>query len=561
MANRRRNVFIRYSLFLALVTMLYIVYGGGEDTASPHRVLCEKNHTSGSSLYPADLLLTQPYYDSANKGLLIFHFLGVLYMFSGLAIVCDDYFVAALDEMVENWNLTPDVAGATLMAAGGSAPELFTSLMGVTVSESDVGFGTIVGSAVFNVLFVIGLCAIFAKQTLKLTWWPLFRDCTFYSLSLMLLAFLVSTTSTPEGAASAGEIEFWEAAVLFGCYLLYVFIMSRNEQLKAFAEGFVARKQAVVPVGDSTSSEPKSIFTPRRHSALHLMRDIRGEAIRSILNGDVDRMVRQKIEEGEYKLDFSACRTASKKLHVAASYIAHQARTQSRALAEAEANAKTVSSECESETIEEDEGGNNPLEWPQSRISQVFFLINLPLQLLLVCTIPNCSNTKWKKWYVATFGISLVWIAIFSFMMVWWAETIGDALGIPPNIMGLTFLAAGTSIPDALSSVIVARQGFGDMAVSSSIGSNIFDILFGLPVPWMIKTGIIGKFKHVVVIQSPYLITNVLTLLAMVAFVILSIMYFKWKLSRGLGAVMFVLYVLFLALSLSLEYCDSLGLC
>ena len=53
-------------------------------------------------------------------------------------------------------------------------------------------------------------------------------------------------------------------------------------------------------------------------------------------------------------------------------------------------------------------------------------------------------------------------------------------------IMGLTFLAAGTSVPDLLTSVIVARMGEGDMAVSSSIGSNIFDICFGLPVPWLL---------------------------------------------------------------------------
>lgn len=46
--------------------------------------------------------------------------------------------------------------------------------------------------------------------------------------------------------------------------------------------------------------------------------------------------------------------------------------------------------------------------------------------------------------------------------------------------MGLTFLAAGTSIPDLITSVIVARKGFGDMAVSSSVGSNIFDVTVGL---------------------------------------------------------------------------------
>ena len=62
------------------------------------------------------------------------------------------------------------------MQAGGSAPELTTSLIGTFLSESDVGFGTIVGSAVFNVLFVIGMCAVFSKEVLVLTWWPLARD-------------------------------------------------------------------------------------------------------------------------------------------------------------------------------------------------------------------------------------------------------------------------------------------------------------------------------------------------------------------------------------------------
>jgi len=48
--------------------------------------------------------------------------------------------------------------------------------------------------------------------------------------------------------------------------------------------------------------------------------------------------------------------------------------------------------------------------------------------------------------------------------------------------MGLTFLAAGTSIPDLFTSVIVAKKGFGDMAVSSSVGSNIFDVTIGYVV-------------------------------------------------------------------------------
>ena len=85
--------------------------------------------------------------------------------------------------------------------------------------------------------------------------------------------------------------------------------------------------------------------------------------------------------------------------------------------------------------------------------------------------------------------------------MVWMAEVIGKVIGIDTSVMGLTFLAAGTSVPDLITSVIVAKKGFGDMAVSSSIGfslivstkmtpvfsgSNIFDITIGLPFPWLL---------------------------------------------------------------------------
>ena len=56
---------------------------------------------------------------------------------------------------------------------------------------------------------------------------------------------------------------------------------------------------------------------------------------------------------------------------------------------------------------------------------------------------------------------------------------VGETMGITEEIMGLTILAAGTSIPDLITSVIVARKGLGDMAVSSSVGSNIFDITIG----------------------------------------------------------------------------------
>jgi Ca2+/Na+ antiporter len=43
--------------------------------------------------------------------------------------------------------------------------------------------------------------------------------------------------------------------------------------------------------------------------------------------------------------------------------------------------------------------------------------------------------------------------------MVWMVTIIGFTFGIPDSVMGITFLAAGSSVPDAMSSVLVVRQG------------------------------------------------------------------------------------------------------
>merc|ERR1719367_2036522 len=144
-------------------------------------------------------------------------------MFVALALVCDDYFVPSLDVLTETLGLAPDVAGATFMAAGGSAPELFTSIIGVFLTKSDVGIGTIVGSAVFNVLFVIAACAFASASALKLTAWPLIRDTTFYSIALMVLVAFFTDD----------YIQWWEALILFLWYFAYVIFMKFNAPLEA----------------------------------------------------------------------------------------------------------------------------------------------------------------------------------------------------------------------------------------------------------------------------------------------------------------------------------------
>jgi Ca2+/Na+ antiporter len=55
--------------------------------------------------------------------------------------------------------------------------------------------------------------------------------------------------------------------------------------------------------------------------------------------------------------------------------------------------------------------------------------------------------------------MSIVWLCLLTYLMVWMVTIIGFTFGIPDSVMGITFLAAGSSVPDALSSVLVVRQG------------------------------------------------------------------------------------------------------
>lgn len=202
-------------------------------------------------LFPEDLFTI----DQRRRGAVILHILGVVYMFVALAIVCDEFFVPSLDVIIERFDIADDVAGATFMAAGGSAPELFTSIIGVFVSFDDVGIGTIVGSAVFNILFVIGMCAIFSRTVLSLTWWPLFRDCTFYSASLLTLIYFFRDS----------YIYWYEALVLFGFYLAYVSFMKWNQPMEKLVKRILYRNK-VTRVRSTDQLMPSARWTRKRRS-------------------------------------------------------------------------------------------------------------------------------------------------------------------------------------------------------------------------------------------------------------------------------------------------------
>merc|ERR1739848_602980 len=180
----------------------------------------------------------------------------------------------------------------------------------------------------------------------------------------------------------------------------------------------------------------------------------------------------------------------------------------------------------------------------------LIYLVSFPLMAPMYITLPDTRDKSKKKFFAITFVGSILWIAAFSYLMVWWATVTGEAFDIPPEIMGLTFLAVGTSIPDLITSVIVARKGFGDMAVSSSVGSNIFDVTVGLPFPWLLYTIV---FQEHITVSAKGMVCSIAILFMMLILAFMSILIFNWKMTKGIGFSRFIFYFLFVLVSLGFE--------
>ncbi|XP_077597844.1 sodium/potassium/calcium exchanger 2 isoform X7 [Stigmatopora nigra] len=498
----------------------------------------EEGHNASQGSYPTDLFdLSQ-----RRKGAVAMHMFGMIYMFIALAIVCDEFFVPALTVITEKLGISDDVAGATFMAAGGSAPELFTSIIGVFISHSNVGIGTIVGSAVFNILFVIGMCAIFSKEILNLTWWPLFRDVSFYILDLILLIVFFL-----DNFISVGE-----SVTLLSGYAAYVIFMKFNSTVEGFVKSCMNKNQ-VVEVEVQPKARPR---LQRGGSSASLHNSLMRNSIFQLMIHTLDPLSEGKFREKAsilHKIAKKKCQVEdSEKANGVASRSDKNLPNSSSVQVEVTPPMNGTAGQ-EGEAAEEEEEDDQPLSlsWPESGRKRFTYLFIIPVVLPLWLTLPDVRKPSAKKFFPITFLGAICWIAAFSYLMVWWAHQVGETIGITEEIMGLTILAAGTSIPDLITSVIVARKGLGDMAVSSSVGSNIFDITVGLPFPWLMWSMFSGL--QPVVVSSNGLFCAIVLLFLMLLFVIISIAACKWRMSKLLGFIMFMLYFVFLVVSVMLE--------
>jgi cation:H+ antiporter len=136
---------------------------------------------------------------------------------------------------------------------------------------------------------------------------------------------------------------------------------------------------------------------------------------------------------------------------------------------------------------------------------------------------------------IALIAIGLILLVVGSSWLLDGAVTIAESFGVSELVIGLTIIAAGTSLPEVATSVIAAIRGERDIAVGNVVGSNIFNILCVLGLSGLIAPNGIAVNEAALKFDIPVMIA--------VAIACWPIFVTGNQIARWEGAVFFFYYL------------------
>jgi len=157
----------------------------------------------------------------------------ILLVILGLALVVGgaNFVVDGASSLARKWGVSEFVIGLTIVGFGTSLPELVVSVTGALEGNSDVAIGNVIGSNIFNSLFILAVSALFVPMVI--TRHNKFRDIPIMLLVTFLLIIL-GMNKTLLGLGHVNALSRIEGAVmilLFIAYMVYCFKTDKDNML------------------------------------------------------------------------------------------------------------------------------------------------------------------------------------------------------------------------------------------------------------------------------------------------------------------------------------------
>ncbi len=190
------------SIILLLGFIAFMIYS--------FKVSDKENDESKEEVVPEQ---TKP----ASKYALLFSVLKIVAGLAGL-ILGGRLFVNSGSEMAAGFGVSEAFIGITVMAVGTSLPELAASVVAAVKKKGQMALGNIVGSNIFNILFILGTCSMVTPLTLG--------DITFVDMIVMIAAplFILLSAFTPK----KNLMDRWEGVIFLLIYVAYIVYLTQN---------------------------------------------------------------------------------------------------------------------------------------------------------------------------------------------------------------------------------------------------------------------------------------------------------------------------------------------
>lgn len=135
----------------------------------------------------------------------------VLFIVGGMVAIKfgGDFVVDSASEIAERFGMSANLVGLTIVAFGTSLPELVTSIVAAKKKEVDMALGNVIGSNIFNILFVLGIAA--AISPVAFTMENIIDIIVLAVMSVLVWIF----------AWTKKKLVLWEGVVMLLCYAGY----------------------------------------------------------------------------------------------------------------------------------------------------------------------------------------------------------------------------------------------------------------------------------------------------------------------------------------------------
>ncbi|KAK8795759.1 hypothetical protein WA158_000415 [Blastocystis sp. Blastoise] len=348
----------------------------------------------------------------------------LLFVILSTGVICQLRLIPCIETLCVKHQLREDVAGASIVSFVSSLPLLLLSIITVIQGQKyvDFGLGAVIGSGLTSFTFIPAILGLCSSCTIIIKRRPLLRDIIIYTLSLTVLCWVLWD----------GYVQLYDSILLIAIYIIYIAILIFAPIIRRYfllKRGEIDQDNLVSFVELNFLSTPRSISTS---TTSYISPNTEALPIYTKPNNSPQMLVDALLpdnSENSNNINYN----------------------------ESEYNFGTKFGEK---------------------------IDNFIRSLYKLYTKNTFQNSKYERYYYVTFLLCVIWLSLFaiglSLVSERWAILIGhgNARESLLSFMGILLVGCIGQYTTLLQSIYVLKKGYGNMAISNTLGSQIMNISF-----------------------------------------------------------------------------------